>query len=807
MRALEIARDNHIPYVSFVESAGADLRIGGGSQFTGEGSGKVQTTHFAESGRFFYEMIELSKMRIPTVCVVFGSSTAGGAYQPGLSDYNIVVAEQSKVFLAGPPLVKMATGEESDDETLGGARLHAETSGLGDYFATDEMDAIRMCREVVSHLNIRKPHPAPTMAPDEPVHDPEELLGLVSRDLRQPFDMREVIARVVDGSRFEEYKARYGTTLVCGWASICGYPVGILGNNGVLYPDSAQKGATFIQLCNQIDVPLVFLQNITGFMVGRDYEADGMVKKGSQMINAVTNSTVPHLTVIIGSSYGAGTYGMSGRAFGNRFTWLWPTAKVAVMGPKQIAGVMSQVRRARAARRGEPFDEEADAELVAHAEAIQERGSLALRATGAISDDGIIDPRDTRAVLGMCLSVVGEPADPRRRGLRSVPAVSPPSISTLLVANRGEIARRVFRTARSMGMACAAVFVDADAGAPFVAEADTAVRLDSGYLDADAVIAAALAAGADAVHPGYGFLSENADFARAVGEAGLVWVGPDPDSIAVMGDKLAAKQAAAAAGVPILPSSTDPGDAGDVGFPLMVKAAAGGGGKGMRLVHDPADLEAAVAAAQREALSGFGDDRVFLERYLGRCRHIEVQILGDCAGNVVHLGERECSIQRRHQKIIEESPSTAVDAELRAAMGAAAVGLAESIGYRSAGTVELLFDDDTGEFFFLEVNTRLQVEHPVTEEVTGIDLVREQLRVAAGEPLGYGQADITLEGHAIEARLYAEDPAAGFLPAVGTLAAFAAAPAAGGALGQRRGGRQRRRRGLRPDAREGDSPC
>ena len=414
LRALEIARDNHIPYVSFVESAGADLRLGGddggggGSGFTGGSSSRrSQLIHFAETGRFFYEMIELSKMRIPTVCVVFGSSTAGGAYQPGLSDYNIVVADQSKIFLAGPPLVKMATGEESDDETLGGARLHAETSGLGDYFAVDEMDAIRMCREAVSHLNRQKPHPGPTMAADAPVHDPEELLGLVSRELRQPFDMREVIARVVDGSRFEEYKARYGTTLVCGWASICGYPVGILANNGVLYPDSSQKGATFIQLCNQSDIPLVFLQNITGFMVGRDYEADGMVKKGSQMINAVTNSTVPHLTVIIGSSYGAGTYGMSGRAFGNRFTWLWPTAKIAVMGPKQIAGVMSQVRRARAARKGEPFDESEDARIVASAEAIQESGSLALRATGAISDDGVIDPRDTRAVLGMCLSVVG----------------------------------------------------------------------------------------------------------------------------------------------------------------------------------------------------------------------------------------------------------------------------------------------------------------------------------------------------------------------------------------------------------------
>lgn len=415
MRALEIARDNRLPYISFVESSGGDLRGGSGSDKGGSGSGgegdggrprrQLSVDHFAESGRFFYELIELSKLGIPTVCVVFGSSTAGGAYQPGLSDYNIVVQGRSKVFLGGPPLVKMATGEESDDETLGGARLHAETSGLGDYLAVDEMDAIRLCREVVSHLNVRKPGEAPGTAPDPPAHDPEELLGLMARDLRQPLDVREVIARVADGSRFEEYKALYGSTLVCGWASICGYPVGVLGNNGVLYPDSAQKGATFIQLCNQIDVPLVFLQNITGFMVGKDFEADGVIKKGSQMLNAVANSTVPHLTVILGASYGAGTYGMSGRAFGNRFTWLWPTAKIAIMGPKQIAGVMSEVRRGQAARRGEDFDEAADAEIVARVEQAHERGSLALRATGAISDDGIIDPRDTRLVLGMCLSV------------------------------------------------------------------------------------------------------------------------------------------------------------------------------------------------------------------------------------------------------------------------------------------------------------------------------------------------------------------------------------------------------------------
>ncbi len=349
------------------------------------------------------------------------------------------------------------------------------------------------------------------------------------------------------------------------------------------------------------------------------------------------------------------------------------------------------------------------------------------------------------------------------------------AFDTVLVANRGEIARRVFRTARAMGLRCVAVYVDADAGAPFVADADESVRLDGGYLDGAAVIEAARATGAQAVHPGYGFLSENAGFAADVLAAGLVWVGPTPEVIAAMGDKLAAKKAAVAAGVPTLPSADDPADADAVGYPLLVKAAAGGGGKGMRVVESAEDLAEALAGARREALAGFGDDRVFLERYVRRARHVEIQILGDEHGNLLHLGERECSIQRRHQKIVEESPSPVVDHALRAAMGDAALALAGALGYRSAGTVEFLVDDDTREFFFLEVNTRLQVEHPVTEEVTGIDLVREQLRVAAGEPLDRTQDDVSFRGHAIEVRLYAEDPAAGFLPATGTVAAFAPA--------------------------------
>ena len=405
-RAMEISRVNKIPYIQFVESSGGDLRMGGGK---GEGSKRgsiLGAGHFAESGRTFYDVTELSKLRIPTISIVFGSSTAGGAYQPGMSDYNIFIKKQSKVFLGGPPLVKMATGEESDDETLGGGQMHAEVSGLADYLAEDEMDALRIGREVVSHLNWRKEGKKPKLAPDSPILDSEDLLGLVDSDLKKPFDVREVIGRITDGSRFEEFKPLFGPTIICGFASIHGYTVGIIGNNGPIFPDTASKGAHFVQLCNQIDIPIIFLQNITGFVVGKDYERDGQIKKGAQFLNSVSNSTVPHLTIILGASYGAGTYAMSGRAFDNAFTFLWPTAKIAVMGPKQIAGVMSIVRRARAARKGEKFDEKENAAMVAFAEKWQEEGSLALRATGAISDDGIIDPRDTRTVLGICLSLV-----------------------------------------------------------------------------------------------------------------------------------------------------------------------------------------------------------------------------------------------------------------------------------------------------------------------------------------------------------------------------------------------------------------
>jgi propionyl-CoA carboxylase alpha chain len=367
-------------------------------------------------------------------------------------------------------------------------------------------------------------------------------------------------------------------------------------------------------------------------------------------------------------------------------------------------------------------------------------------------------------------------------------------VRKVLIANRGEIAVRIARTCREMGIATVAVFSDADADALHVRVCDEAIRIGgaapaTSYLRVDALLEAAARTGADAVHPGFGFLSENAGFARAVLDAGLTWIGPSPDAIAAMGDKVEAKRRMADAGVPLLPSvevgAELPDDlpdlAAEVGFPLMVKAAAGGGGKGMRVVTDASELEDAVAAAQREAAGAFGDGRVFLERYVEEPRHVEIQILGDRHGTVVHVFERECSIQRRHQKVVEESPSPVLDADLRAAMGAAAVAAGEAIAYEGAGTVEFILDasGDEPTFAFLEVNTRLQVEHPVTELVTGLDLVRLQLLVAMGERLSFAQTDLRQDGHAIEARLYAEDPANGYLPATGTLHAFEPAPIEG----------------------------
>ncbi len=392
-RAHDIALANRLPVISLVESGGADL--------------PTQKEIFIPGGRTFRDLTRLSAAGVPTIAIVFGNSTAGGAYLPGMSDHVVMITERSKVSLGGPPLVKMATGEESDDESLGGAQMHARTSGLADYLAADEQDAIRIGRRIVARLNWRKQGPAPHAVPAPPLFDAEQLVGIVPPDLRIPFDPREVIARVVDGSDFDEFKPSYGPSLVTGWADVHGYPVGILANaQGVLFSAESQKAAQFIQLANQVDTPLIFLHNTTGYMVGSQYEQAGIIKHGAMMINAVSNSAVPHISILLGASYGAGHYGMCGRAYDPRFLFAWPSAKSAVMGPAQLAGVLSIVSRAAAQAAGRPFDEDADAAMKAMVEAQIEAESLPMFLSGRIYDDGIIDPRDTRTVLGMCLSVI-----------------------------------------------------------------------------------------------------------------------------------------------------------------------------------------------------------------------------------------------------------------------------------------------------------------------------------------------------------------------------------------------------------------
>jgi acetyl-CoA carboxylase carboxyltransferase component len=392
-RLADIVSDNRLPSVSMIESGGADL--------------PTQSEIFIPGGRGFRDLTQRSAAAVPTVSLVFGNSTAGGAYVPGMSDYVVMIEGRSKVFLGGPPLVKMATGEEADDEELGGASMHARVSGLADFLAVDELDAIRIGRDIVSRLNWRKRGPGPSLPADDPVYDPDELLGIASADLRLPFDPRDVLARVVDGSRFDEFKPLYGPSLVTGWASIHGYPIGVLANHrGVLFSEESNKATQFIQLANQIDVPLLFLQNTTGYMVGKEYEQRGIIKDGARMINAVSNSRVPHLTVNMGASFGAGNYGMCGRAYNPRFLFAWPNARSAVMGPAQLAGVLSIVSRQSAEARGEPFDEEADAAMRAMVEAQIDAESMPLFLTARLYDDGIIDPRDTRTILGLCLSVI-----------------------------------------------------------------------------------------------------------------------------------------------------------------------------------------------------------------------------------------------------------------------------------------------------------------------------------------------------------------------------------------------------------------
>jgi 3-methylcrotonyl-CoA carboxylase beta subunit len=393
LRAQEVARDNRLPCLYLVDSGGAFLPL--------QDEVFPDRDHF---GRIFYNQATLSGMGVPQLAVVMGSCTAGGAYVPAMSDETIIVADQGTIFLGGPPLVKAATGEVVTAEELGGGDLHARTSGVVDHLAADDRHALQLARDAVANLNVSRPSPLPDTTVEPPKYDPAELYGLLPTDLRQPYDVREVIARIVDGSRFHEFKPLYGDTLVCGFAAVHGHPVGIVANNGILFSESALKGAHFIELCNQRRIPLVFLQNITGFMVGREYEAGGIAKDGAKMVTAVACSTVPKLTVVIGGSFGAGNYAMCGRAYSPRFLWTWPNARISVMGGDQAANVLATVRRDGVEARGESWSIEDEEAFKAPIRDQYEDQGHPYHATARLWDDGIIDPVQTREVLALGLA-------------------------------------------------------------------------------------------------------------------------------------------------------------------------------------------------------------------------------------------------------------------------------------------------------------------------------------------------------------------------------------------------------------------
>ena len=407
LRAQEIAEACRLPCVYLVDSGGANL--------PNQDEVFPDRDHF---GRIFYNQAQMSAKGIAQIAVVMGSCTAGGAYVPAMSDVSIIVRDQGTIFLAGPPLVRAATGEVVSAEDLGGGDVHTRLSGVADYLAEDDAHALAIARRAIGNLNRQKPATVALQSPEDPAYDPEELLGVVPADLRTPYDIREVIARIVDGSRFDEFKARFGETLVTGFAHVMGIPVGIVANNGVLFSESAVKGAHFVELCSQRGIPLVFLQNITGFMVGRKYENEGIARHGAKMVTAVATTSVPKITLLVGGSFGAGNYGMAGRAYSPRFLWSWPNSRISVMGGEQAAGVLATVRREGIERAGGTWSAEEEAEFKRPTIEMFERQSHPLYASARLWDDGIVDPRQTRAVLALSLSAsLNAPVEPTRFGL------------------------------------------------------------------------------------------------------------------------------------------------------------------------------------------------------------------------------------------------------------------------------------------------------------------------------------------------------------------------------------------------------
>ena len=621
------------------------------------------------------------------------------------------------------------------------------------------------------------------------MEDPAGLYDVVPTDSRTPYDVREVISRIVDGSRFHEFKALYGETLVCGFARVWGFPVGIVANNGILFSESSLKGAHFIELCNQRGIPLVFLQNITGFMVGREYENGGIARDGAKLVTAVACSVVPKFTVVIGGSFGAGNYGMCGRAYDPRFLWMWPNARISVMGGEQAASVLATVRRDGIEAQGGSWSADEEEAFKAPIRDQYESQGSPYYSTARLWDDGVIDPADTAgcsawawpsprtprspsrrtASSGCSPRATASPADARHRQNRGMSM-----ISTLLVANRGEIALRVIRAAHAAGLRTVAVYSDADRTAPHVRAADTAVRIgptpaSESYLNIEALLEAARKTGADAVHPGYGFLSERAAFARAVTEAGLTFVGPTAEVMEQMGRKDTARDIAVAAGVPVVPSAELRGstvDADAIGYPLLVKAAAGGAARGCGSCAtrptSPTPSRPRARRPPRSVTTRSWWSGTSSTAATSRCRCSPTSTATWCTSSSA-TAPRSAGTEGPRGGAGPDDQRRGAPGPHRLGGGAVPRG---RLHERRHGGVPGVGE----EVFFLEMNTRLQVEHPVTELAVSVAGPRPgpaPALVAAGEPLPFKQDDVALTGHAIEARVYAEDAFNGFLPQAG----------------------------------------
>ncbi len=711
---------------------------------------------------------------VPQISAVMGPCAGGAVYSPAITDFVFMVEETSYMFVTGPDVIKTVTHEDVTKEKLGGAMTHNSRSGVAHFASPTDADCLAQIRRLLSFLpsnNAEQPPVTPTDDPSD--REIPELEDFVPLDSNKPYDIKKMIRWVGDDGDFLEVHEHFAKNIVVGFIRIGGHPIGVVANQpahlaGTLDIDASVKGARFVRFCDAFNIPLWIVEDVPGFLPGTAQEWGGIIRHGAKLLFALAEATVPKVTVITRKAYGGAVLRDGFEAHPHRRQPRLPDRGDRRHGP---------------ARRGQHL--------------VQERDPECRRPGGGAGPPGWRVPDPVRQpVRGRRegLSRRGHSPAPRapQAGRRLLPArvqarldadqeAREHSAMKLLIANRGEIAVRIIRACHDMGLETVAVYSDADRLAPHVLMAYEALPIGpaparESYLRIDRILEAAAASGAELVHPGYGFLAENAEFAEAVTNAGLTWVGPPAEVIRIMGSKTESRKLAEKAGAPIIPGLMEPlrgldeleAFVAEHGLPVLLKAVAGGGGKGMRAVDRREDLATAFERACSEGLAYFGDDRVYVERLVSRPRHVEVQVVADDHGGAVYVGERECSIQRRHQKVVEECPSPVVGPELRRRFGEAALAIVRASGYRSVGTVEFLLDAE-GAFYFLEMNTRLQVEHPVTEEVFGVDLVREQIRVALGEKLSLVQEELVPRGHAIECRIYAEDPLRGFAPSPGLI--------------------------------------